>query len=312
MSTRRPHTVTGFALLIMFLAAGCADGIEAEDAGPLPTAPPVRPEGAAPIPEPTQDTGAMVVLVVSSEYEPVPTAQVVLAHTEFMQFTDAEGRAVFNNLTPAKYTALAAKPGFTAREDKGKLVEVAAGEITETMLTLEERPKVTKEQSYHSSVPLDGFISCSLVVNVLNYNRTLCRGGPNDNPSHPWEVENPHVQTLIMEATWDPTIEVAGARLLFATYSSLTCHEELCSEQSIFMKGVGDDGVYVALYEGPKKAITDVLGDSADAYPKFIVTQSEAYCDNPCATVVFEQSYSGWASAFYGGPAPAGWSAFDA
>ncbi|MBI2076938.1 MAG: hypothetical protein HYT80_01010, partial [Euryarchaeota archaeon] len=195
--------------LVALLLAGCLDGTTKDNVGkPSATDEPV-----------SETTGAIEVLVVTSEVAPVPGAQVVLNDLDQSKLADEAGRVLFSGLEPRAYTIVAAKAGYRALQPQGKVVSVLPGEIAQAKLVLEPVPVVTSESSYHKSLPFRGFISCSAewirVATLVN--RTQCGKGvnvggqtvgadPNENASHRWTIENVQIQTIILEAEWLPTI----------------------------------------------------------------------------------------------------------
>jgi hypothetical protein len=269
-----------------------------------------------------ETTGSLQVFVVDAEVAPVFGAQVILSGTDYVATTDEFGGVLFTGLEPIPYTAVAAKAGFRAQQPQGRVAQVMAGEVAEVRLVLEPVVAVTAGTSYHTSYIFKGFVSCSIEwirVSVL-VNRSQCGKGvnvgssnvgadTNENATHPWYVDNVQIQTLMLEAEWQPSIGATGSNLYFATQSAYTCAITSCQYNNEMQGGGGSSPVRVVTHEGGASNITGYFGDGA-TYPRQIWSVGRAYCTGSCViSATFQQSYELVASMFYGVPAPEGWSA---
>lgn len=267
--------------------------------------------------------GGIGVLVITPEFEPIRGAQVLLADLDVSVTTGADGRANFTALAPGDYTVVAGKPGYTPSQERGKVVAVVADAQAEVTLELVPIPVVTAEQAYHETLIFNGFISCSVEtirVAVLA-NRSQCGKGvavggmnygadPNENASHPWEVENRQIESIVIEAQWEPTVDALGNQLYFATQSAYTCYAASC-QYSNEIGGVGGSSpLYKVIHDGVGEEIVGHLEEDPEKYPVVLWTAGRTYCPDGCyVTASFQQRYDLWVSAFYGQAADDDWRA---
>lgn len=303
------------SLLLAIVLAGCLGGAS----GPAETSS----TGLAN--DVTDETGALKVRVMDSEQRPVADARVALPALERAADTDAEGVVTFGDLAPEKYTVVVAKPGFQAAQPQGTVIAVEAGVVTELRLRLDPVPIVSDETSYHRTLIFRGFISCSAewmrVATLIN--RTQCGKGvnvgtttvgkdPSENASHAWAIENNQIQTVLAEATWKQSGAGTGAQLYFSTHTSFTCTSTSCQYGNELAGKGGGSPFRLVVEEGIAHNITKVLGGSTAVYPKPVWSAARTHCGGGCpAAATFQQSYDLLMSAWYGSPAPPGWSAYS-
>lgn len=318
----------------MLVLAGCLGGGDSGDT--VSYDPAATKDGSATAPssadpvEAPEGTGSVAVLVVTSEFEPVSGAQVLLADTERAAYTDTEGRAAFSGIEPDSYTVLAAKPGYRAIEDEGKLVEVVEGETVEVSLHLDPVEVVSEDNSYQKSVNMQGFIACSFDSNLIGYTSYCSRGlavngqeiwrDPRDNSTHPWEIDNIQVQSIVVETRWEPSAQALGTDMAVRTDATLSCDVYHCSTKGTIGGQARDDQdngeargsspLYTIVHEGNENNITEVVGEDAELYPATVWTVARAWCDDCPMNLLINHQYESWASSFYGAPAPEGWSVY--
>jgi hypothetical protein len=310
-----------WALLVVVAIAGCVEDEAATVSfgSSTPSAPPVTATSAAPVAQPTVETGSISVLVTDREMVPIGTVEVALVGLDATTFTDAEGRATFNDLQPSSYTVVAAKPGYSPVEKHGRVVDVAAGEITETRLTLEPIAVVDAASSYSATLHFRGFIACSFDGEIIGYTSYCGRGlnvagqsiarDPNDNSTHPWSIDNNQIQAFIVEAEWQPSISALGTEMMIRTGASIGCSPYACTiGSSLGTSAAGASPLRAATFEQPDNRITNTLGGAA--YPRQVWSEGRAYCGPTCTLNLFlNQPYDMWVSVFYGKEPPQDWSA---
>lgn len=299
------------------IASGCLGG----------TAPAVGNDASAssPFALPSDTTGAIDVLVLDPELAPIAGAQVVIDDTELSALTDAAGSARFADIEPGPYTVVAAKAGHRAQQPQGRVVEVVSGEVSEVRLTMEPVVAVTAATSYETTLLFRGFISCSaewIRVAVLA-NRTQCGkgvdaagtnvgGDPNENATHPWMVENSLIQSIVLEAEWQPSLDAAGRELYFATQTAYTCSVRSCQYSNEVQTVGGSSPLYAVAHEGSTSKITGSFGNPDAPYPRPIWTVGRTFCGPDCvASITLQQTYDVVVTAFYGREAPPDWRALE-
>jgi hypothetical protein len=269
-------------------------------------------------PTPRPGLGALYVVVTTTEMLPVRSAQVVVADTSLVALTDAAGRVVFNDVEPGSYTLLAAKPGYRALQDKGRIARVASDEVSEVRLGLDPAPVVTAEHAYNKTHHFRGFISCAWDVKLHKYNcgrgKTVAGQNvgrdPNENSVHVWQLDNIQLQTVVSEAVWTPTGAGLGAELYVGLYSHYSCNLTSCSTSNE-VRGVGGRSpVSLVIHEGVDQNLTKRFSRTASSYPRNAYSEVKAYCAESCtAMAAFQQNYELYVTVFYAQEAPPGWSA---
>jgi hypothetical protein len=263
---------------------------------------------------PDAETGTMLVYALTRELLPVQGAQILLAKNNQSAFTDESGSVLFEKLEPGSYTVLAAKPGYQALQNKGRIVDVIAGETVEVKLQLEPKQLVTAGATYHTTFPFTGFISC--IVHVPpTAPQSLCArqqlvSDPNGKSVHTFQVESLLAQTLVVEAAWQPTIGALAVPFEIRTYRGFTCSNGLtCTGEGNMFSAYGNSPIYGMVREDDTQNLTRRLGLEA-SYPKDFFAEMFVRCTFPdCyAAVVTQQKYEAWISLFYGEQAPEKWS----
>ena len=295
-------------VVVAAVVAGCVGSdvpITANDAvsgAPHPTA---APEAA-----PKVDLGSIRVTVVTAEIEAIPDAEVVVSDTPFAAFTDAAGLAVFNDVDPGTYTVLAAKPGYQPVQDKGRIVEVVAGEVADVRLTLDPVVVISANNSYSKTLQFRGFISCSFHITLVGYTSHCGRGlnvggqeigrDPNDNSTHLWQIDGPQVQGVILEAQWTPSNAALGSELQILTGHTYSCDAYHCSPGGFFESAAGKSPLKAVRIEGEKQNLSKTFTLDAK-YPKPVWSEARAYLCTGCThDILVNQRYDMFASAFYG------------
>ena len=303
-------------LIVAILLGGCVGG---EPTGSSPKAatdgPPIGAAEEAPEPVPTEDTGALAVTVLTSEVQPVGAASVTLTGTSQRAHTDLYGRATFNGLQPGSYTILAAKPGYRTVQDRGRIVDIRAQEITSVKLTLEPVALVTADTSYHRSHPFKGFIACGTEVRPpaiaaqsfpcgrgVSYSGQTVGRDPNDNSTHPFALDNVQVQAWLLESRWTPSQAALGSKLFFRIGRGLTCSGTNCNWERLADQVVGGSPLRWLRLEGPQKNITRYFGSEPKNYPTTLITDVRVACGDtpPCAAAMVQQNYVAYLTVFYG------------
>lgn len=288
----------------------------------VPTSDAVPP--SADVPAPTEEFGALSVVVTTADLVPVEGAFVELRGTEKAGRTSPTGDITFNDLSPGRYTVLAAKPGFRAREEEGRVADIVAGTTGKLQLGLDPIEVVTPETSYIEIIPLRGYISCSIDVfttiqttfgGYSNYcGRGITAGGqtvgqnPNDNSTHAWLIQNLQVEGFWFEAVWQPSASALSDELFFATQKNYGCGNVTCTGSGSFASGGGTSPYRVAVSEGDDKNVTAKFGDRPE-FPQQVFTLVRGFCTSPCASFTLEQSYDVWVSVFYGRDPPTDYTA---
>lgn len=302
---RSAPTATLLALLLgAVFFAGCAD------AGPSAST-------LAPDPgksqDPAAETGSIRVSVLSSELQPIQGAQVVLAGTDHQALTSADGTVQFTDLLPGPHTVAAAKPGHQPRQPKGVLVTVEAGQVHEVSLQLDPELVASAENTYHTTFPFTGFLSCTVQVYPLAA-QTCGRQGvvsdPNGKSNHAWKADSVLAQTLVVEVAWEPTIGATPFQLSFMSFRERSCSATSCGFNENFYTAHGSDPIYGVVREDSTRNLTKRLSPDATKFPRDLYSETLVYCPPPAcyASVVVQQKYNAWVTLFYGEQAPEGWS----
>jgi hypothetical protein len=319
------------ALLVatVLVASGCLAGGEPlveSTSNPQTTrgsAPPVVATTTADAAAPGEDTGSVSVTVTTTELQPVGAAQVTIAQTELSAFTDTAGVAIFNGVAPGTYTVLVAKPGYQAQQDKGRVVEVAAGEVAEVKMVLNPIEVIDAATGYHSTFPLRGFISCAIEGQdgiVLN-RATPCGdyiqpggvqiGDPNHKSRFAITIDSVKVLALVVEGKWQPATGFTAQQLRMLVTHQLTCTAATCIWNDAAINVVGRSPLHGVLLDGADRKIVKRWGEDPAAYPKTVYAETGAYCKSNCTGVqiVFQQSFEKFVTVFYGREPPAGYTA---
>ncbi|MBI2078441.1 MAG: carboxypeptidase regulatory-like domain-containing protein [Euryarchaeota archaeon] len=296
-------------MVVAALLAGCLEG-GATDATDGSTSQTID-ASQAPKAAPKEGLGSIRVSVVTTEVEPVADAEVVLAKTEHAAYTDAAGAAVFNDLEPGTYTVVAAKPGYQAVQDKGRLAEVVAGEVADVRLTLDPISLIDANNTYEKTLHFKGFIACSFHMTLVGYTSYCGRGlqvqgqdlgrDPNDNSTHPWTIEGPHVQGVVLEAQWTPSNAALGAELEIRSSATFTCDAYHCSPGGAIHAAAGKSPLKASRVEGTKQNMTTAFGNDPAKFPRPVWSEARAYLCAGCThDILINQRYDMFASAFYG------------
>lgn len=305
--------IVGLALL-----AGCVDsggGAPNSSATPTPGGPPLTATAKASSAIAGEETGAISVLVVTTELQPVPTAQVLLADTEFSAFTDAAGAVTFNDVAPGTYTALAAKPGYNPREDKGRVVDVVAGEVAEVKLTLDPVPVTQAESAYYATTPLSGFIGCGIegAPGTVGW-ATYCGRGlqtpvgtikdPNDKTLFEVLIDNIQIRSVVLEGHWVPNNDLTGPQLRMIWAAQLQCGAtgSCLNTANAHINVGGHSPLYGVDHEGTSQRLTNRFGQDPVKYPSKSYVETRAYCQTNCTLVgvPLQQEFDVWITMFYG------------
>lgn len=266
----------------------------------------------------TPDTGALRITVTTRELVPVVGAQVLLDETDLALFSGDDGVALFEALEPHGYTVLVAKPGFRSFEERGRVVDVLAGETVEAKMTLEPLP--VAQTSYYLTVPFRGFASCSYSAAGTASSpcgRGVTVGGAtvndtNDRSTHQFWIDNMQLSGIVLEAAWQPTVGVFAEEMFISLSKAISCTAAGICGPDGQLSGAG--GPSPIRYQWPTLAATTQpatsFGADASAFPAPAWAAVRAYCPSGCtATVTFQQPYDAYATAFYGENIPSGWSA---
>ena len=299
------------------LVAGCVGG--------KPPEPDASPQAATS----GSGMGTIEVTVTTTELAPVEGVEVVLFETMFANYTDANGYAVFTDLEPRNYTVVAAKPGFRPVQERGRAVDVLADEVATVKLTLDRVELVTPGTSYYKTIPFNGFMTCSLYGAVIGYTSYCGRGvtttsgqqvgDPNDRTIHPWDVENVQIQTMLFEVKWTPSQATLGSQLwarIMATTSCTGASGQSCEPYDQIDGRNGKSPLIVRKDEGDKNNLTKKIAVyNKGKFPYKVYDEVRAWCHSATAggdcylTLMINQRYEGWQSAFYGAPQPDGFTA---
>ncbi|HLE47314.1 MAG TPA: carboxypeptidase-like regulatory domain-containing protein [Candidatus Thermoplasmatota archaeon] len=297
--------VAGWVIVVV-LVAGCTDSRGSDGNESVATR-----ASQAPAAAPNSGFGSIRVTVVTTEIEPVADAEVAVADTDRAAYTDAAGVAVFNDLEPAQYTVIAAKAGYQTVQEKGRLVDVLAGEVAEARLTLNPILLVSANNSYYRTVDFNGFIACSFEGKTIGYTSYCGRGlqvqgqdvgrDPNDNSTHPWQIDGPQVQGVVLEARWTPSFAALGSELRIRSSSTYSCDAYHCSPGGAFQEATGASPLRAERVEGTKQNFSKLLGTDASKFPYKVWSEARAYCSPSCnINILVQQRYEMHATAFYG------------
>lgn len=291
-------------------------------------------ETTAAAPAPSADLGSIDVTAVTDELEPVPGAQIVIIDADLTAFTDAAGKATFNDLEPGEYTLAASKPAYSTSQEKGIIARVAANEVVEIRFVLDPIAVVTAESSFHRVIPIKGFVACSVYVAPVG-NLDQCGKGlfvngqtygadPNENTLHTYPVEAPQIQQIFSEVVWKPTNEALSNKMRVWNYPSRQPCAGQASVGYCYNSPFGGKGgispVQWSVLEGQDENITKSLAGEAKTlgketpFPRTFGLFLEPVVTKPVESplgyaVTYQQSYNVYMSVFYGEPAPAGYSA---
>jgi hypothetical protein len=298
-------------LPLVILLAGCAapegtPGAKASSGAPSGPAGTTQ-AGSGP------NTGSILASVVTSELMPVEKAQVLISGTSLTAFTDEAGAARFDDLAPGSYTVLAAKPGYKVRPERGRAVEVLAGEVVEARLEMNAAPVVSKNDFYHTTWPYSGFLTCSFQASPVvaqSCGRQTVLSDPNGKSLHAWTTDSLLVQSIVLEAQWQPNQGLLPFQLDFKAYRGRTCSATACSLNDPIFSGQGSSPIHFIMREDSAGNLTRRLGSDPATYPREHYAEMLVYCPSGrCpASVVIQQKYDAWVTAFYGEQAPEGWS----
>jgi hypothetical protein len=312
------------ACLAILLLAGCVSGqpeAAKENANPDDVAPSNAPDAKA-----TDATGAIDVRIQDDERNPIPKALVEVAATGLVRLTDDAGRASFNGLEPKKYTLLVSKTGYRNPDEKGRILDVKAGEVNQVEITLLALAIVTEETSYYEVEPMQGFIACSVGFYFLgewnqcgrgvNVSGTTYFRDPNDNSTHVWTIDNPQYTAWHMEGLWTPTNSALGTNLRTVVYGYLSCNNAVsCVYMESFGSRAGPSPLRWLTEEGTGTNITNRIGKEAK-FPHHMEIEVRPSIHSlvpgtaPAThSIMYQQRYDLYMSVFYGMPHPAGYTA---
>jgi hypothetical protein len=215
-----------------------------------------------------------------------------------------------------------AKPGYTAQQDKGKLVDVKAGETSEVKMVLNPVVLVDATNSYHNTFPFRGFMSCGLegAPGTGIGRNTACGhylnpggvqlGDPNHRTRFLWPLDSPQITGVVVDAKWTPATGATGTQLRLVVTHKIEC-AATCLWQDTVLNVGGPSPVHGVLLQGDEGKITKKFGTDPKTYPKNGYFETGAYCQTNCqgAQVVFQQSFDKWLTAFYGVEPPADFNA---
>jgi hypothetical protein len=322
--------MTRVGLLVAILAVGAIAGCLGGDSGGVESS---RDGGGsdaqgsdtqpAPTPETSDEAGALRVRTLDPEQRPVGRSQVALAETDVAVLTDTEGSGTFSHLAPGTYTVLASKPGYRPLQEGGRVVQILAGQVADVALELEPVKVVTAATSFHETIPIDGFIACSVSAGLVGTadecGKGVTVGGstylrdPNDNSSHPWLIDNEQVRGFWVEMQWAPTSTLLGSNLYPLVYGWQDCDGTAGAVSCIYRESFaryghgGSSPVRFLVPEGAEKNITGTFRDSENfvfPHPMNVDVRPHVEPLVPGTAVgynvMYQQRYELYISVFYG------------
>lgn len=204
-------------LLVTPLLTGCL-GLGGDDGG---TGEEVQKQRA----DVDEQAGGIEGVVTDDAIQPVVGANVTLVETDETVRTASDGSFAFSLVAPGTYTVSVKAPGFVSAKDE---VTVSANQAAAVDFIMTH---LVSQQAFTQQFEFTAFIECALGAGV---NLSVAGGGTggvtwatcstlnldgnttNDRFLDTIELEAP-IETLVWEATWDPSGNTAGQNLWFTS-----------------------------------------------------------------------------------------------
>lgn len=169
--------------------------------------------------------GGIEGVVTDDAVQPVVGANVTLVETDETVTTASDGSFAFSLVSPGTYTVSVKAPGFVSSKDE---VTVSASQVQAVDFLLTH---LVSEQAFTQQFEFNAFIECALGAGVNLSAAGAGTGGvtwaacstvnvegntTNDRFIDTIELEPP-IETVVWEATWDPSGNAAGDNLWFTS-----------------------------------------------------------------------------------------------
>jgi hypothetical protein len=287
-----PRSAVLLVVIVALLFSGCA--AERTDSG-LPSttiAGPVTPTF-------TDDTGAILVMVIDAELRPVVGAVVMLNESGENAFTSSDGRAAISKIVPGAWTLVVSADGFHTYT---KQIEVAVAAVTNVRVTV---LPTTTQLPYHVIVPFVGLWYCTIgaggtYVGSCEAATTNLNG---DRRTFSFDVQGAW-STMVYEATTTPTSTFGARGFGFGLWGTVD------NESKCYGNHKMPSPARTVWNVGQK--IQPCGGDDLELPPgpsHFYVGMNPWNGEQASDVVIaWEQRFNVWLAIFYHGEAPAGFS----
>jgi len=169
--------------------------------------------------EVTEDTGAVLGVVVDTAIQPVAKATVTLSGDNRTAETDERGRFSFSKVSPGAHFLTVTKPGYTKGQSS---VDVVAGLETPGLVKIQIE-RLFDQDPFSEQVKFQGFLACGYQTNVVarvtapcvtDYTSIVVSGGAapqlrevqGDTRDYLVEIGDGW-QRLVFEMTWEPSAQ---------------------------------------------------------------------------------------------------------
>lgn len=273
------------------------------------------------------ELGAVQGHVYTDDLQPIEGASVGLAGLDVEDTTDAAGFFVLPNVVPGKHVLAVGRLGY---ESVARNVEVVAGELTETDVTL--TPIEIEDEAYGETVRITGFLECAMgtaaFVAPCTYPYRLVHGAamangvnltnyglqPDLHPNKFWLniTIKPKAEQLVAQLTWQAGSAAAQRMNLFLLCGDFDPVLNECTERIRYGLGNGHSGT------NPIRAVIDAKEFRTKGCPasKFCLKEKPIWIANDVAMpfqtppqLAFQQRFEVWDTVFFNAPGPDDFSA---
>jgi carboxypeptidase family protein len=255
-------------------------------------------------------TGAVTGLVVNEELQPIPTAEVALADTEFRTRAALDGSFSFSHVPPGEYLLQSGALGYTSA---AQVLSVGVGEVTTARVQLAALPVFQPRVDLYV---FEGYITCT--VGMFGVLSEECGQGlqtdvgtygtnPNNKIDWKWNVTDvKNLETMVIEMDWEPG-SAAAAQLTLYVAHGFRCTPSCTAEGGEEYCDTDNHGPPVQVCR-----IDDLKINNADTDLPWDMT-SRAWGAPVEATevpnIVLEQAFTMYRTEFFGMPMESGYSA---
>lgn len=239
--------------------------------------------------------------IQSVEALPVPGARVLLGPMGLERITAEDGRFVFEVLEGGEYGIRVEAAGF---QPAWLNRSIGAGENTEVTILLQPAAGL---EPYHVTHFERGFFECSILVIGVS---APCALGTNDRSDFVFE-HGAELFSIVNELSWRKSVFGAGDRLTVAGFPNATgAAVSFCTATGgspVVADWRRDQGCLSP--EWAKKRHESEVSNGSSAVRAMVWTGPSA--TTPYVGLTYGQAFDLWASFFYRGPPPDGFSALQ-
>lgn len=293
--------------------AGCSSGPKKASGG-------VGAPGDVPDITATSTTGGIHGFVVDQEIKPLKGVAILVNPGAHNTTTNVDGAFAVSNLEAGTYFIKASHPLYATVQQS---VEVVAGVLDPPDVKLQLQRTIFA-QPYITSEKFDGFIVCSAGHSLVGYSEecgegvgTPCvqppipcgrvGGQANNHIQYDFYVDNPSVQTILVELNWEPTAQTAASGQLLTYVSTGWVCDPFCGGNT-FVTGAGPSPLYIRAdndtVSGLKLNATSKITAFTWANPDTTDPTGTA----PTPSLILNQPYQLFVTKSYYLPLPADWS----